>query len=105
MAGTKRPEKKRTVIWPAMFFSGFKLQPEILQQETKNVQSSGHQLETVKNYDRKKNLKSSGRQLETGKNYIRKKKGTVVSTRPIYVKLSDFYVKLNVSNLNVMHVY
>ncbi len=28
LAGTLRPEKKRTVIWPAMFFSGFKLQPE-----------------------------------------------------------------------------
>jgi hypothetical protein len=28
LAGTLRPEKKRTVVWPAMFFSGFKLQPE-----------------------------------------------------------------------------
>jgi hypothetical protein len=34
------PEKKGTVIWPAIFFSGFKLQPEKLRQK-KKVQSSG----------------------------------------------------------------
>jgi hypothetical protein len=38
-------------------------------------------------------------------NYDLKKKGTVISTRPTYTKLSDFYVKLNVSNLNVTHLY
>ncbi len=27
--------KKRTVIWPAMFFSGFKLQPEKITTEKK----------------------------------------------------------------------
>jgi hypothetical protein len=40
LAGTLWPENKRTVVWPAMFFSGFKLQPEKLRLEIK-VQSSG----------------------------------------------------------------
>ncbi len=30
---------------------------------------------------------------------------TICTTRPIYAKLSDFYAKLNLSNLNVMHLY
>jgi hypothetical protein len=32
-----------------MFFGGFKLQPEKITTEKKNVQSSGRQLETEKN--------------------------------------------------------
>jgi hypothetical protein len=48
LAGTLRPEKKRTVIWPAMFFSGFKLQPEKITTG-KKVQSSSRQFETGKN--------------------------------------------------------
>ncbi len=44
-----RPEKittrkKGTVVWPAMFFGGFKLQPEKLQPEKKKVQLSGQRL-------------------------------------------------------------
>ncbi len=30
---------------------------------------------------------------------------TIRTTRPIYAKSSDFYAKLNLSNLNVMHLY
>ncbi len=30
---------------------------------------------------------------------------TISTTGPIYVKSSDFYAKLNVSNLNVMNLY
>ena len=48
LAGTLRPEKKRTVVWPPMFFSGFKLQPEKITTG-KKVPSSGRQLETGKN--------------------------------------------------------
>jgi hypothetical protein len=38
---TLRPKKKRTVVWLAMFFSGFKLQPEKITTKKKKVQSSG----------------------------------------------------------------
>jgi hypothetical protein len=38
------PEKKGTVVWPAMFFGGFKLQPEKLRPEKKMVQWSGRRL-------------------------------------------------------------
>jgi hypothetical protein len=55
-------KNKRTFVWPAMFFSGFKLQPEKITTEQKNVQVFG-------------------RQLETGKSYVPIKKGTVVSSR------------------------
>jgi hypothetical protein len=37
LAGTLQPEKKPTFIWPAMFFSGFKLQPEKLRPEKKGT--------------------------------------------------------------------
>jgi hypothetical protein len=38
LAGMLRPKnKKRTVIWPAMFFSGFKLQPEKITTEKKGT--------------------------------------------------------------------
>ncbi len=37
LAGTLRPEKKRTVDWPSMFFSGFKLQPEKIMTEKKST--------------------------------------------------------------------
>jgi hypothetical protein len=46
-----------------MFFGGFKLQPEKIMTR-KKVQSSGHQLETGKNYVRKKKVQLSGRRLE-----------------------------------------
>jgi hypothetical protein len=50
-----RKKKKGTVVWPAMIFGGFKLQPEKITSRNKGmVQSAGHQLETGKNYVRKK---------------------------------------------------
>ncbi len=51
--------KKRTVVWPAVFFSGFKLQPEKITTRKKNVQLFGRQLETGKNYARKKKVQLS----------------------------------------------
>jgi hypothetical protein len=56
--------KKRTVVWSAMFFSGFKLQPEKITTRKKNVQLSGRQLETGKKYVRKKGTVISSRRLE-----------------------------------------
>jgi hypothetical protein len=37
LAGTLQQEKKCTVVWPAMFFSGFKLQPEKVTTEKKGT--------------------------------------------------------------------
>ncbi len=83
LAGTLRPEKKRTVVWPAMFFSAFKLQPEKLRLN-KKVQSSrltGRffrrvQITTRKHYDWKKKVQSPGRwrQLRFGGNMTTGKK-------------------------------
>jgi hypothetical protein len=56
--------KKHTVVWPAMFFSGFKLQLEKITTGKKNIQSSGRQLETGKNYAQKKGIVVSSRRLE-----------------------------------------
>jgi hypothetical protein len=39
--------KKGTVIWPAMFFSGFKLQPKKITTQKKKVQSSGRRLKSM----------------------------------------------------------
>ncbi len=40
-------EKKNTVVWLAMFFGGFKLQPEKITTQKKNVQSSGQRLKSM----------------------------------------------------------
>jgi hypothetical protein len=47
-----------------MFFSKFKLQTEKIATKKKNIQSSGRQLETGKNYDREKGTVVSSRRLE-----------------------------------------
>jgi hypothetical protein len=66
--------KKGTVIWPAMFFSGFKLQPEKITTRKKKgtvvwptveIQVFRRvQITTGKNYDPKKKVQSSGRRLK-----------------------------------------
>jgi hypothetical protein len=60
LAGTLRPEKKCTVVWPAMFFSGFKLQQEKNTTGKKGTVESSDRLffpacsnYNQKNYDRK----------------------------------------------------
>jgi hypothetical protein len=96
-----RLEKKRTVIWPAMFFSGFKLQPEKLQPE-KKVQLSrltGHffrrvQFTTRKNYDRK-NKRYSHLSNGGGSDLV----GTLRPEKKTYSHLSG-YVFLAGSNFN-----
>ncbi len=51
------PEKKGTVVWPAMFFGGFKLQPEKIMTRKKKVHSSGRRSKSMflagSNYNRK----------------------------------------------------
>jgi hypothetical protein len=61
LAGTLGPEKKRTVVWPAMFFSGFKLEPEKITAGKKRysrvvwpaVFSGGFKFQPEKNTTRK----------------------------------------------------
>ncbi len=80
--GKKFYRKKGTVVWPAMFFGGFKLQPEKITTRKKKVQLSGQRLKLIsdnhlscqntntsyyktgKNYDPKKKVQSSGHRLE-----------------------------------------
>ncbi len=67
LAGTLRPEKKRTVVWLVFFFSGFKLQPEKIR--------TGKKKGIVKSSDRPFFPAGSNYNL---KKLRREKKGTVV---------------------------
>ncbi len=85
--GTLRLEKKGTVVWPALFFRGFKLQPEKITTRKKQgtvvwpMEAAQIWREL---YDRKKRYSHLVSyvfrrvQITTGKNYDREKKGTVV---------------------------